>query len=271
MNRIRIRGGSGLGDALYVQSAARHLIELGHEVEACSNYPDVFRSLNGKCIASPFRRDSIDRLVHYSQRRLVKETDQFRDCCIQAGLKGKVDLRLDWSVKNVELYERVKSAAWGRPIIVVQLPRLPMNRQGYEDLLPDCRALQRAIDGLHKRGAFVVQVGSGAPKFTFSGIDLDLANQTSVSDLIDAVFAADICLGYVSFLLPLAESLSKPTLMVWSRKNLNSTNSIMRTITPEKIIHRRDLVQTVMDDCQESELNRVVDAVLAQVRSSAAV
>lgn len=268
-----IRGGSGLGDALYVQAIARHLLVHGAaSIEACSAWPDVFRPLNGRCVVSPFRRQNIDRLAHYSLRRMIKATDQFRDCCLQAGIPDDVELRLDWMPENIALIDAVRLESDGRPIVLVQLPRLPMNRNdGYgAELLPDCRVIQRAIDALGD-AAFVVQVGKGEPLFEFAGLALDLANATDVSDLIDLAFAAHACLGYVSFMVPLAESLDKPALMVWSRRGLTSRNEVISALTPHKVVHKPVLVRHVIDDCGDVELTGAVHALLEQVRCPALV
>lgn len=256
-NRISVRGGSGFGDALYVQAVARHLVEQGCKVEACSNYPDVFWPLREHCAASGFRRNAT-LIAHYSMRRRMLGTDQFQDCCIQAGLVGAVDLRLDWETRSPALVGMVLAAARGRSIVVALLPRKPMARTDgvFDVLLPDCRVLQRVIDRARARGAFVVQVGAGAPLFKFRGIDLDLANRTQgARDVIDVVHAADACIGYISFMVPLAESLNKSMLAVWSRRGLEAGNPFIARLTPQKVVHKKDLVRTVVDDCSEVELD----------------
>jgi hypothetical protein len=260
---ISIRGGAGIGDALYLQSVARHFVEKGEAIEACCDWPDVFRPLAGKVKVSPFRRKPIDRLAHYSARRAIAGTTQFEDCCIQAGIRDRVDLRLDWQIVNVGLVEMLR--ATGKPIVVVQLPRAPFGRtDGFgKELLPDCRRIQDAIDRLSGR-AFLVQVGKGAPWFQFEGIDLDLVDRTSVAEMIDIGLAADAFLGYVSFIVPLAESFSKPALLVWSRAGLNSRHEVIRTIQPQKILHG-PLSRWVMDDCSSEHLRNAVDALCDEI------
>lgn len=266
---IAIRSGRGLGDSLYLQSIARYLVDVGEGVEVCSDYPDVFRPLQGKVQVEPFRRDRVDRVAHYITRKGVKGTDQFVDCCINAGIGGNVDLRLDWDAGNARLVERVLRP--GLPVVVVQLPRYPMGRaDGYGmELLPDCAVLQRAIDRL-RQWAFVVQVGQGDPLHRLSGIDLDLANATTVGEMIDVASVAAGFLGYCSFMVPLAESLRKPALFVWSRRGLNSSNAFIRRVTPDKIFHRRATLSAV-DDCSLTDLTEVVDALYRQVRVPALV
>lgn len=238
-----IRGGKGLGDALYVQAIARHLVNQGQTIRAATVWPDVFRPLGIPCI--DFTRQGIDVLAHYSLRK-GQPTDQFTDCCIQAGIREPVELKLDWKVEDNRLTDRLLSH--GMPIVLVQLPRAPMGRKdGFgAELLPDCNQIQRAINRLRGR-ALLVQVGSGAPLFRFAGIDVDLANETTVSQLLDVASVSYGAVGYVSFTLPLCESLGKKVLLVWSRNGLKSRVGYVRQITPAKVVHRKDLVVSVND------------------------
>lgn len=243
-----IRGGKGLGDALYVQAVARHITQR-ERLRVATSWPDVFRPLGDKVEIIPFTRTGIDYLAHYSLRKGFV-SDQFTDCCVQAGVREPIHLRLDWTIGDRALIERLRS--YGKPIVLVQLPRAPMGRtDGFgQELLPDCRAIQRAIDTMRGR-VLLVQVGSGAPQYRFKGIDIDLAQETTVSQLIDLAAACDGVLGYVSFLLPLAESLEKRAMMVWSRRGLKSATTYVRQITPAKVVHRKDLVTWSMDAAED--------------------
>jgi hypothetical protein len=68
-----------------------------------------------------------------------------------------------------------------------------------------------------------------------------------VRDLLDVASVADGFLGYCSFMVPLAESFSKPALFVWSHRGLRAPQAYVRQITPQKILHR-DTSHFVMDD-----------------------
>lgn len=265
---IAIRSGKGLGDSLYLQGVARHLVETGQCVEVCSNWPDVFRPLAGKINLSPFRRDRIDRHAHYVSRKSATGTDQFTDCCVSAGITSKVEFRLDWSPVNSALVEKIKRL--DRPVVIVQLPRLPMDRlDGYgRDLLPDCCVIERVIARLRQAGAFVVQIGKGEPLYRLAGVDLDLANATSVSDMIDVASCASGALGYCSFIAPLAECLGKPLLLVWSRRGLQSKNEFIRQIVPAKIFNK-PTSRAVVDDAGEAELDKAADAFFEALRGRA--
>lgn len=252
-----IRGGMGLGDALYVQSVARHLIEKGESLRIHSAWPEVFKQLGPRALVAPFSRN-VQILAHYAPRKGAQGTTQFQDVCLQAGIRSPIDLRLDWKAEDSGLLESLKSR--GRPILCVQLPRAPMGRKdGFgAELLPDCKVIQRLIDRL-KEKALIVQVGSGLPLHRFDGIDVDLANRTTVSQLLDVASIAGGFLGYVSFLLPLAESFSRPALMVWSRNGLQSPALYIRQITPKKIIHKPS-TRYVVDDASPEEIDEAADA-----------
>lgn len=261
---ISVRSGRGFGDSLYLQGVARHLVRSGQEIEVCTNYPDVFLPLRDWIRVAPFRRDHVDRVAHYITRKAICGTDQFRDCCISAGIGENVDLALEWSVQNTGLIRDIRSHCL--PVVVVQMPRAPMDRKDDfgRELLPDCRVIQQAIDLLDGQ-AFIVQIGQGEALHRFHGIDLDLANKTTVAEAIDVVSVADACLGYCSFIVPLAESLRKPALLVWSRRGLNSSNEFIRRITPDKIFHRATS-RFVVDDCADAELKQAVDALYREIR-----
>lgn len=261
----RIRCGSGLGDSIYLQSVVRHLVGKGEQLEVCTDYPDVFLPLAGKVHLAPFGKERIQILAHYSTRKGIAATDQFEDCCINAGICEPVEMRLDWVPQNTALVDQLRAA--GKPVVCVQLPRAPMGRtDGFgKELMPDCRVIQRAIDEV-RSWAYLVQLGSGEPLFNFKGIHLDLADRTTVADLIDVGCAADGFFGFVSYFVPLAESFDKPALFVWSRRGLNAPKTFVRQITPHKVLHK-DTSRFVMDDAPGDELKGELDAFRRTVES----
>ena len=253
-----IRGGMGLGDALYVAAVARHLVASGERLKVCTAWPEVFKTLPVE--TAPFTRLGINYLAHYSARKGIEGTTQFEDCCIAAGIRESVEFRLDWKLEDHDLAERLRAP--GKPIICVQLPRTPMGRtDGFgADLLPNCKRIQQALDMIGNR-ATKVMIGHGQPLFNLTGIDFDLTNATTVSQVLDAASIAHGFLGYVSFLVPLAESFERPGLFVWSRKGLKSGLPFIRSITPKKVLHRASS-RAVVDDCQEQELRDAVESLL---------
>lgn len=268
MRKLNVRSGSGLGDAIYLQSVCRHLVEKGQPVNAVCNWPDVFRPLikTGMCTVSQFQRSNVDVLAHYTDRKRFGSTTQFQDCCINAGIRTEyVDLRLDWE-------EVSPNFRWaGIPTIVVMMARKPFARKdGFGmELLPNCKFIQKAINKLRGR-AHIVLAGHGESLFKFDGIDTDLTNKTSVCDMIDLAWNAHGFLGYPSFFIPLSESFNKPSLIVWSIKGLRSRNPFINTIKPKKAFHK-PTSRHVVDDSTDEKLTEAVDALLNAATSPRAV
>lgn len=257
-----IRAGKGLGDSLYLQGVVRHLVEQGRRMQVCSNWPDVFRPLSGSVIVSQFTRMSVDLCAHYSLRKPIVGTSQFEDCCIQAGIKGPVDFRLDWRIADEAFVESARRRAEGRPIVCVAMPRLPMARaDGFAlELAPDWAAMQRLLDTLSTRFC-LVQLGAGSALHTFSGIDLDLANRTTVAQMLDVASIAHGFVGYCGLFVPLAESLKKPALLLWSRRGLRSRTAFIRQITPQKVLHG-PWCRWAMDDWPHDRIDEEFHGVL---------
>lgn len=259
----------GLGDSLYLQAVTRYLVSKGERLEVCSEWPDVFRPLGDAVRIAPFSRQNIQILAHYSLRKSRPETDQFQDCCISAKVTEPVDLRLDWTITDQRFVDAVKAQANGWPIVCVQLPRTPMNRvDGFgKELLPDCRVIQRQIDRIRDR-AFLVQIGAGTPVHRFDGLHLDLANKTTVAQLLDLASIAHGFIGYVSFIVPLAESLKKPALIVWSHLGLKASHAYVRQITPRKVIHGPHC-KWAIDDWNQDRIDEAFNDFLRQGNGTA--
>lgn len=246
---IQIRGGSGLGDSLYVQSIARHYLMNGRPLVVRSSHPDVFRPLGLTVI--PFSRDRDGAIVaHYVQRKTELGTSQWQDVCISAGVPTTAQMQLDWKLinkSNADYFLDVR-----RPALAVLLPRYGMNRNdGFaNDLLPNWKILDQLI----QCNAYKIQIGQGDPLFRFHGIDLNLANKTTVADLLDVSSLVDGFVGWCSFMLPLAESLQKPFFTLWSARGSRSREPFIRSLTPQKVIHRKDLSYHAIDD---DPINRI--------------
>lgn len=249
-----IRAGMGLGDALYLQGVVRWFVEHGQHMEVCCKWPDIFRQYADWVRVVPFRRDRIDVLAHYSLRKFIATTNQWQDCCLQAGIREPWELKLDWMPQT--------SLPLTKPYVCLALPRTPMDRlDGIgESLLPDYRAIQRCINVLRQKYQ-IVQVGAGQARHQFQGIDLDLANKTSVRQLLDVARGAAGFLGYCSFIVPLAESFSKPGLYVWSHRGLKDRHAYVRAITPKKIMSKT-CSTWIMDNDSEENIDAAASALL---------
>ena len=230
----RIRGGSGLGDAIYVRPIVEHFIRAGEAVTVCSNYPDVFQDTGAKVL--PFDRYNIDVLAHYTVGKRNPSTTQWDDICASA--RVTVPLNFDWTVKNRKLLDELRALAAGRPLILVSGGRVPMARHdGFGlELLPDRRAFYAVLEALH--GCFTVQIGNAEQIYPLT-TDANLSGKTSVADLFDLASSCDGLVGQCSFIIPLAEVFDKPLLVVWSASGLSTARHVyISSITPGKILSK---------------------------------
>ncbi len=260
-----LRGGSGLGDSLYVQSIARYYVMNGQRVIVRSSHPDVFRPIGVPVIQFSKERGAI--VAHYVERKTEPGTSQWQDVCISAGVPANTEMLLDWKIlngRNADYFLGVR-----RPVIAVLLPRNGMNRNdGFaNELLPNWKTL----DHLLQCGAYKVQIGQGDPLFRFHNIDLNLANKTSVGDLIDVASVVDGFVGWCSFMFPLAESLQKPFFSLWSARGFKSRNPFISSLTPQKVIHRKDLSFHAVDDEPIQHIQTKFDDFLHAVARRASV
>jgi len=229
---MRIRGGSGLGDSIYLRPIVEHLICNGEIVTVLSDYPGVF--IGAAVEVEPFGRERIDVLAHYVAGKNDPTTTQWQDVCRSAGVS--VALRFDWTVQNQPLLESLVTKAAGRPIILVHGGRAPMGRtDGFgAELLPEREAFEAVLGVLAE--CFLVRVGKAAQLYPLRA-DVDLNGSTSVSDLLDI---ASVCEGVVaqcSFAVPLAEVFDKPLLAVWAARGLSAgRHQYIKSITPRKVL-----------------------------------
>lgn len=231
----RIRGGSGLGDAIYMRPIVEHFRKLGEDVEVCSCHPDVFAGTGAQ--VSAFRRDRIDILAHYTSGKAREDTNQWQDICASAGQDG-LSLTFAWSVRNQALVDDIKAKAAGQKIVLIHGGRAPMARtDGFgRELLPKRAAFETALRALSH--CFTVRVGKGSEEYRLPA-DLDLASRTSVTDLFDLAWTCDAIVAQCSFMIPLAECFDKPLLAIWAAHGMQyNMHPYIRQITPAKVLSK---------------------------------
>lgn len=237
---MRIRGGAGLGDSIYLRVIAMHLLSRGEEVTVCSDYPDVFDGAGVRVL--PFTRERIDRLCHYTVGKTNPKTKQFDDMLAAGGITGPVPLRMAWETRDTPLVSRLRGEAAGRPIILVHGGCAPMNRTDSfgRELMPEERGFQIALNSLaEEQNAFLVRIGKGPDLYTLVRTHCDLHDQTSVLDLFDLASMCDGVVAQVSYAVPLAEVFDKPLLAIWARAGTApGVHMYIRQILPEKILYK---------------------------------
>jgi hypothetical protein len=265
MERVKIRSGRGLGDALYLQSVVRFLEIQGKEFTVLTDYPEVFGNL--RCMTEAFTRSGQPLVAHYTDQKGNDKTKQFEDCYRRVGIEETLDLKINWQIKN---YRKIKSyikLAKGKPLLLVMSARNPMARDdGFgKELLPIKSVYQKVLDQIEPY--FKILIGRGVEEYKLENIDLDLTNQTGVEDLLDLAAASQGAIGFCSFMIPLMESFGKPSLAIWTNRSLNSANNFIKTITPTKILYN-DNSKYLIDIWPEEKQKAAINDYLHQLRAN---
>lgn len=251
---IRVRGGSGLGDSIYLRPFVEHWIAEGNQVEVCTSFPDVF--IGTRAQISPFRRNMVNKVCHYVSGKGRPDTTQWDDLCISGGVQ--IPMSMQWKVRNRALVRNIKGMADGRPIVLVHGGREPMGRSdGFaRDLMPTWNCFSEVLAGL--RDCFLVRIGGGESIYELD-CDLDLTGRTSVSDMLDLFRRCDGIVAQCSFAVPAAEVFDKPLLAVWAHRAAASSQPYIRTITPFKVLSK-PTSRHVMDDWDADKIEEQVHA-----------
>lgn len=210
----------------------------GEPLEVCTDYPELYR-FPGMVRFAPWSRQ-VHYTAHYTKEKGDERSTQFTDMCRRVGLRGAVPLTLAWEVKNPTIVQQVKDAAAGRPILFVHGGREAFGRSdGFGlSLLPDANVFNAVLAEIRQK-YFAIYCGRGSRLFPVD-VDLDLNDQTCVTDMIDLAYAAaDRFYAQASFALPLAESFDKKVLLCFSAKGFTSRHQAVRTITPKKLLHKK--------------------------------
>lgn len=251
---MRIRGGSGLGDSLYVRPIAEHFAAKGQQVTALTNYPDIY--LGSKVGTEPFSRTNCQVVAHYVNGKSKTDTTQWQDVCAAAGVN--IPMRFDWLIQNQALADRIQRAATGRRIILAHGGRAPMGRaDGFAmELLPQKSAFDNVLANL--KDCLVVSIG-GTDGVCYSlKTEIDLTGNTTVSDMLDLAWICHGVVAQCSFAIPLAECFDKKLLAIWSHRVQYSSQAYIKTITPQKVLSKASSTW-VRDDWDHARITEAVD------------
>ena len=251
----RVRGGAGLGDAIYLRPIVEYLLA-ADRVTVCTDYGEVF--LNCDCAVEPFRRNGVDVLAHYTAGKCNPDTTQYQDMLNAARITQPVPLCFSWTVRNQDLVDDLEQQAAGRPLILVHGGRAPYGRiDGFGmELVPTRDAFNTALRALSD--SFTVQVGKAAQIYPLR-TTLDLNGRTSVSDLLDIASVCDGVVAMCSWAVPAAEVFDRPLLAVWSARGLASAEPYVSQTTPRKILSKPSS-RYVMDDWEPARIREAARA-----------
>jgi hypothetical protein len=152
------------------------------------------------------------------------------------------------------LVEHVTAEAKGRPVVLVNGGREPMNRiDGFgRSLLPERKVFDYLLSCLPD--CLTVRIGKGRALYPIE-CELDLSDATSVADVLDLVQIAAGVIGQCSFAIPLGEVFNKPVLVLWSHAIEKSPHPFIACMTPAKLLSKPSSAY-VRDDAGREAIER---------------
>lgn len=246
----RVRGGRGLGDALYVRPVVDQLLKDGHSVTVLTDFPHLYIPTGAAC--RPFERIKVDYCAHYVGYKQHAGTTQWQDVCASVGMPLDLPFRFPWKVSNHSMISGLRAQAQGRPLVLVHGGRVPMGRtDGFGmELMPTSEAFNAVLDEL--RDCFLVQIGKAEQLYPVKS-EVNLNGTTTIRDVIDLGACCDAVVAQCSFAVPLAEVFDKPLLAVWGSKISRSREWFVKSTTPLKVLSgSKD--RFVMDEWSEEAL-----------------
>lgn len=248
---IELNASKGLGDAIHMRAIALHLLRRGEQVTVFTGWAEVFGDL--PVIVKPLSARTGDEDLRHAKPCLhcrieaVTHLDAFAMACLQAGIEEPVDLLMDWRIRNINLVQRVRQEADGRPVLLFQ-PLKKASNVNQALARPHREAFAAFVAG--RADHFRVKIGrpqdlqpDGHPP-----CDLDLTGKTSVPDVFDLGMACDAAFGESCFVLVMAEAMSKPFTWMFSRRGIESGRTHVQNIRPGRVFHKRHLATAVYDE-----------------------
>jgi hypothetical protein len=232
---MRVRAGSGVGDAIYLRAVCEHLARSHTGVIGCTDYSGIFAGTEIQ--TAPFSREKIAVCAHYTPFKIREGSTQWQDCCDTAKV-GHIPFRINHEIRNTELIDKLRRFADGKPLILVHGGRTPMARSDDfgKELLPHKAAFDAVLGEL--QDCFLVQIGQAEQIYPLS-CDISLNGSTSICDLLDLGVACDGAIGQCSYIVPLAEVFDKPLLAVWAAHGMQyNMHPYVRAITPQKVLSK---------------------------------
>ena len=268
MSKIGLKGASGLGDTIYAYPIVNYYAKKHKTVYYMTDYPEIYQSIpNVKChphqklnyfTLKDGSKQPVDIRFTYTPRKYTPGTSQFTDSCISAGITKKIDLTIPWKIQNNPLVEKVKRLnKHKKKVCVLSAPYEPFGREDEwgKILRIDPVFMQNIVDA-YKDEVFFIQVGNKYTLKKIRGVDIDLVNKTTVSDLFDLVKICCFGLSQIGNLLPLCECLGKRNMIIFTRKAIESENRFIAAITPEKTVHYKKQNISVFDNDIEKGIIR---------------
>jgi len=204
----------GIGDCVYAYPIIKHYIET-KDVKIITPFPELFSSLEVETSTNMNERHDVKPC--YTQSRSSRK-GQYEDMLDSVKLQF-IPFVFGWDsgfsdeFRSKHLKEIVARLSMeGKGICIVKEPCLANMHQknGDTSVVPDIWEMQTWIDENKKRFVYI-SVGKGETFIhRLQGIDMDLNDQLSISDLVTLCGMAQGIATQVGHLVPIAQGLNRP-------------------------------------------------------------
>jgi hypothetical protein len=222
----------------------KYALENGEKTEILTKHPEIYEALRarGLIISDRYAKEP-DRECRYAPRYANQATTTYKDTLILAGIADNLPLEIEFEC------QRRFDFPVGKKVCVIRKPSIPMKgKPGGEVMIPDCNIFKQIIHAFRNEVYFVLAGNSeGDFKFQFKGIDLDLTEKLTVTELLQLIKQSDIALTQCGFFLPFCEALNKKVFIVFADKGMKSKYKFFPHITPKKVINKPNLVGWSID------------------------
>jgi len=239
----KVRGLSGLGDALYIYPVVKELSKT-LRLSVSTDFPEIFSLLPVKT-ENFYRAQEVDYNLSYLPYKESLQRTQYQDICYLADLYPEYSLDV-YPVEShaTEAIRRLKRG--GKKVCAVKAPAYPMGSKNSEVLLPDTAIFQIIINAF-KDSLIFVSLGKNIDFENYENV-YSLVDKTSILEYIKCVSLCDYVLTCPGNMLAIAEGYKIPSLTIFTKRGLESDVPFFSSIKPEKVIEYPEISKHSLDD-----------------------
>lgn len=251
---VRLRGGGGVGDSIYVYPIANYFSKKNIDVEVLTDFPMFYRNIKNCKTRSRNIIPPGTVNCRYGERYPIQTTNIWEDTLITSGLQDKnIDLKIN--------YDRTKykfDFETDKKIVLIKSPTYSMKRQKPETerIIPNPKYFQTIINEFKDQCYFIKCGLVNGYKTTLNNFDLDLSGYNDLIKILALVDISDIVLCQSSFFVSMAEGLDGKLMIGFNRQGMDTKYKFFHYITPKKVICKKNTTNYFIDD---EPLNNVLD------------
>lgn len=231
-NKIKTYG--GLGDAIFLYPIAKWFLSTRKTIQIETQFEDIFFEL--KKNKSFFLSKKISKPTICIEYKNSMHTDKsvFEDMCDLVG------------APNLEFELQHPGGDSTPPFEKYCLIKPPYHKYDrHRDISPNPQSIQQSINLVKKHMPVVLLTHKDDVDYGFEGVEKIRVEK--IANLIGLIKNSSLCISQTGHFQHLAESLSIPRLVIFSRKMKTSSIDYVKMLKPHKVIIKKS-TQYIFDD-----------------------